>query len=432
MAMVTLSLPCNTNLSQTLSLEDNNLRDASFPSDLNGSEGTLVLKLAKSSQNLDSLMQKENVEDAEIGVFEAEKYFNGAMDEKNPRIDDMGATRHRYEKDEPAEICPIKTKTQLGTPSVHSGSNWSQSALLHFVQRNSPQRKTSKLYGKSLLASIGSSCSCCDKNSVDIYEHVGGDSSNGSVPVDLARTNKSRLDPWVMEDMHCKNFDEFAVSRKDCYDFRFPVLNPKKGNRAVKIQSQEEKDDKPRKSLEVFGSPILKKGKNTPSHGRMLTWDAIPKVEETETSAIYDGMHSITGSDSSSDLFELDSFTNNANTFRTSQASDGISSCVTPTTCYDPSEASIDWSVVTATATDVSVMSNSWELRAIAAATNPNRMVLTGKGAAPSRQIQRPHHSLLGCRNDKAVTVAGYAYRTSEKAIPDPRRRHGTTDSFAP
>ncbi|KAA8532984.1 hypothetical protein F0562_032899 [Nyssa sinensis] len=174
---------------------------------------------------------------------------------------------------------------------------------------------------------------------------------------------------------------------------------------------EEEEDDKPRKLLEAFGSPILEKGKKTLS---MLIW------EETEIPERSDRMFNDTGSDASSDLFEIDSFKSNANPFL---ASDGMS-------CYAPSEASIEWSVVTASAADFSATSDSEELRAAATTTNPNKKVPTAK-TMPAGEIQKWRPSLLGCKSYKAVRVAGDAYRTSEKAIPE-TRRHPRSDFFAP
>uniref|UniRef100_A0A5B6YJU2 Phytochrome kinase substrate 1 n=1 Tax=Davidia involucrata TaxID=16924 RepID=A0A5B6YJU2_DAVIN len=428
MAMVTLTSPCNTNLSQTSSFENNNhhLRDASFSSYLKNAEETFVLKLAESSPA--HYLGKKKFEDGEIGVFGAEKYFNGGTDEESPRIANKGAIRHQYEEDDH----PVKPKIQPGTPSVYSESSWnSQNALLHGVQRNPPCRKTTnKAHGKSFLASLGYNCPCGDKNSVDVDDNNSNKSVSFRVIQGKTSTTKepiktglgSWLNPWIKEEMPGKNFDELGLGLNREERFSFPVLNSKAGNLAVKTRFQEE-------GLEVFGSPILEKGKKTLSLERrltMLTWDAAanPRVEETEIPANSDGIFNDTGSDASSDLFEIESFTNNVNvnSFLTRQASDGMSN-----NNYAPSEASIEWSVVTASAADFSAMSDSEELRT---AATPNKMVPTAKTTLnKERENWRP--SLLGCKSQKAVRVAGDAYITREKAIPDPRRRH-RPDSFAP
>ncbi|XP_059652820.1 protein PHYTOCHROME KINASE SUBSTRATE 1-like [Cornus florida] len=431
MAMVTLTSTRNTNLSQTLSLENHHhLRDASFSSYLNDAENSLT---TTTHEHL-SLGGKK-IEDGEIDVFGAEKYFNEGMDEENPRISDKGATRYRHhEKDEAVDIGPRKPKPQLGTQSVPSESSRnSQSMLLHSVQRNLSRRKTNKIHrGKSFFASLGCNCSCNDKDSLDIDEHACENNSSrglkcgvlhgkttgkgtvktGLVSIDLAPINKSHMDASLKED-----------------------LNSRRGKLAVEMQSQEEEEDEPRKSLEVFGSPILEKGKrrNSRVERRLaaLSWDAIPRVEETEISASSVGMDNDTESDASSDLFEIESFTNNAKPFLARQASAGcMSGYVTPTTCYAPSEGSIEWTVVTASVADFSVMSDSEELRTATNSTNLNRMVPAAK-TAPSKEIQKRLPSLLSCKSHKSVRIAGDAYRTSKTASPEPRRHHRSA-SFAP
>ncbi|KAA8529433.1 hypothetical protein F0562_033768 [Nyssa sinensis] len=374
MAMVTLTSPCNTK----------HLHDASISSYLNNAEETFVVKLAESSPALSSLITTPNehlclgrkkFEDGEIGVFGAEKYFNGGTDEEKPRIANKGAIKHQYKKDDPVDTGPVKPKTQPGTPSAYSESSWnSQSAFLHGVQTNPPPRKTNKVHGKSFLSSLGCNCPCGDKNSVDVDETTSNKSVSfrvvpgKTIPKEPIKTGlDSRLNPWIEEEMPCNELG-LGLKRED--RFSFPVLNSKAGN------LEEEDDNKPRKSLEVFGSP-MEKGKKTLSLERkltMLSWDAKARAEETDIPASSDRIFNETGSDASSDLFEIESFTNNANSFLTRQASDGgMSSCVTPTTCYAPSEASIEWSVVTASAADFSAMSDSEEPRTAATATNPQQ-----------------------------------------------------------
>ncbi|XP_059655861.1 protein PHYTOCHROME KINASE SUBSTRATE 1-like [Cornus florida] len=472
MAMVTLTSPCNTNFSQALSKENNNnnknnniLRDASFSSYLNGAEECFVLKLAESNQELRSFITsphehlylgRNKVSDEEIGVFSAEKYLNGGVDEEDTRIANRRAIKYKKD-DQPVDIGPITTKPPPQTPSVHSESSWnSRNSLLLSVKRNPAPRKGNGR--RSFLASLGCSCSCRNKHSVDIDESGGESNSNTSVKcgvvqsetipkepiktaidsVDLARINKSNLDPIVKEEMKYDKFDELGLKFRKEECFSFPNLNCKTG-------SHENEDDKRRKSSEVFGSPILEKGVKPLGLSRrlsMLSWDATPRVEGTDTAAYFDAMYNDVESDTSSDLFEIESFTNNANPNPNSclarQASDGMSCCVTPTTCYAPSEASIEWSVVTASAADFSVVSDYEELRTAAAAATktPNRMAPAAKAAvaAPSKEAQRRRPGLLGCKSHKAVRIAGDVYRsnrTNEEAVPDLRWRY-KPDSFAP
>ncbi|CAL5431018.1 unnamed protein product [Camellia sinensis] len=445
MAMFTLTSACtNNNISQALSLNnDNRFRDASFSSYLNCCDETCMRKLAESSQNLNSIITatphehlhlRRKVEDGEIGVFGAEKYFNGGMDEESPRIASNGAINYRHvKKDEPVD----KQRIQLETPSTHSDSSWnSQSGLLQSVVRNPPKKKASKRQAKSLLASLGCNCACNDKSSIDIDDHVvESNTKRSGKAVDLARANKSWLNPSVKEEMPCTKIDDAGIglSREDC--FSFPILNSK----PVKVHLQEEEDDdKERKSLEVFGSPVLQKKKKAFSLERRLTmlttWDTNARMEELEIPASCDGTHNDDiESDASSDLFEIESFTNNSNPFLDRQASDGMSSSfVIPTTCYAPSEASIEWSVVTASAADFSVVSDCEDpISSAAAPKKARKMVPNAKAGVDGEREKRLTGILLGCKSQKAVRIARDAYITNGKAVPDPRRCH-RTDSFAP
>ncbi|CBI31966.3 unnamed protein product, partial [Vitis vinifera] len=334
--MVTLTSGCNN-----FSHSDNHLRDVSFSSYVNGTDEPFVLKLAESNGSLSTIttspqerlyLGRKKAEDGEIGVFGAEKYFNGGMDEGKPSI----ANKIRGMNE-----TPRLANKNGGTNEenfMRSESSWdSQSALLTSVLRNPPRNKTKMTPGKSLLASLCCKCSCSDKNSVETDEYVGENRSN----------------------------------KENC--FTLPVAKSGAGNLAVKLQLGEGEGRKPRKSLEIFGSPILQKGHKSLSLERrltMLSWEATPRVEEP-------GINNDTESDASSDLFEIESLSSRVAPFLARQESDGMSGCITPTTCYAPSEASIEWSVVTASVADYSVMSD----------------------------------------------IAGDAYMTNDKAISDPRGR---------
>ncbi|MCI01260.1 protein PHYTOCHROME KINASE SUBSTRATE 1, partial [Trifolium medium] len=72
-------------------------------------------------------------------------------------------------------------------------------------------------------------------------------------------------------------------------------------------------------------------------------------MEEIDSSYVDDD-NDDAASDASSDLFEIESLKGkSSNNFLTRQTSDAASSCVSPNN-YAPSEASIEWSVVTASA----------------------------------------------------------------------------------
>ncbi|GFS41346.1 hypothetical protein Acr_00g0073820 [Actinidia rufa] len=281
-------------LTPDLSFENHHLRDTSFSPYLKRSEETFVHKL----EGLN--LGKIEVEDEEIGVFGAEKYFNEATYEDDPRITNKYAIGYQQAKDEPVDTVPVKPKIPVQTPSVRSSESSlnSQSALLQGISNPSPRKANKKQGKRSLLAGLACKCYCSDKNSVEIDEHAGETNSTNREPVqngpdtdDLARTSKSRLNPWLMEELYCKKVDKVGLGLNREDGFQLPTVNNK----------WEYLDGNWRKSLEVFGSPVLER-KNKSLKLSMLG--------ELETPAMYNDA-------GSSDLFEIESFPNTSNQFPT-------------------------------------------------------------------------------------------------------------------
>lgn len=431
--------------SQTLSLESSsNHRDASFSSYLRDDERILALSLSESNKNINTILSHEliyaapkKIEDKEIGVFSAERYFKGDMnDDGNPKSTDTSSKRYQHEKDILVNIDPVKPKVQPRTPSVRSSSSYhSQTALL---PTNHQSRKMKKAYCKSFFSSLRFKCSCNEKNSVVIDDHVVESKEQSKTIIEETnkagesdQKNKTLARKWSdQEKMPCKKFDEmgFRISREEC--FSFPVLNPKNGSLEATLQSPEGEDNAKRKSLEVFGfpnTPITDQGNKSLSFGRkasMLTWDLVnPRMDETGILKNQDVLSDDYESDASSELFEIESFSTKTNSFLGRQTSDGASSCLTPTTCYAPSEASIEWSVVTASAAEFSIMSDSEDLRT-ANTKNQNRVTRLAKNVPEKELPKRLPNILLGCKSQKAVRVAGDTYNASNKAIPTSQGRH--------
>ncbi|KAG5521201.1 hypothetical protein RHGRI_033679 [Rhododendron griersonianum] len=436
---------------QPLSLDTTDrLRDASFSSYLNSPEKSIMRKLAEDPNSL--FLGRKKVEEGEIGVFGAEKYFNGLMGEENQRVSNNVRTKTQHQKNAPIDISHSKPKIQPRTPSVHSESSWnSQSGLLQSVKRNPSQRKGKKRNGKNFISILGCSCSCNGKNSVVIDEK--GEETNskkslscggfqgkmgkqertktGSDPVDLARIKQSGLNPWVMEEIHCKKIDEMGngLSREDC--FSFPILNSTPGGNPNPMNFQENQDGKRwHNSLEVFGSSVLdKRNKNflvLEGNPIMWGWETDSRAEEFEIPRSSDAMYNDNESDASSDLFEIESFANSGNSFLERNGSDEMSSNVTHTTCYAPSEVSIEWSVVTASAAGFSsVISDSEEFVSNSkGVTNPRKMGPDGKFSVGGKEMEKRPGNLLGCKSNEAVRVAGDAYMRNKKGNLDSRRRY--------
>ncbi|KAE8729830.1 Sphingoid base hydroxylase 2 [Hibiscus syriacus] len=113
-------------------------------------------------------------------------------------------------------------------------------------------------------------------------------------------------------------------------------------------------------------------------------------------------------SDASSDLFKIESLTGK------------------PNRCYVPGGASIEWSVVTASAADYD------ERRPPTSLSSPIKTFPTATDLKTKINVQRPRSSgLLGCNSSKAVKIDGDAHKTNQKAGLDPRMRH-ESDSYMP
>ncbi|KAK4788541.1 hypothetical protein SAY86_019860 [Trapa natans] len=453
MAMADPIPSSNSNHFQTYSLNikeisSNPHREVSFSSYLNPAEEALIHKLVQPGSGLS--FNSEHVgehffdfgikdEEGEIGVFEAEKYFNGEIDPDHESPKMVAPSKNLIRFDEPEEeevIEPIKPRSRLRTraaPSLRSESSLnSQSALLQNITTGIPSRKRGSR--RSLLSAIatGCRCSCSDKGSVDVVDDVNiadsfstsvngkpGSGSFGALHAHGSGAN-AVADPRLSEEIQALKSWKFGnPGRKN-----FSNLPP----RSMKPSGGEEAN-KPRKSLEVFGSPPSLTEKNSREGFGMekrlnmvTTWDGNPRKE-----ADADG----TESDVSSELFEIESLTGKVTSYLTTVAT---SDCPTPTTArYAPSEASIEWSVVTASAADFSVTSDSEET------TSRGRdcSLLAKKGGAngdAARTRRRPVPAiLLGCKSQKAVEVAEEIYHrtSSERFGLDARTESGRRSNKA-
>ncbi|XP_071736497.1 protein PHYTOCHROME KINASE SUBSTRATE 2-like [Rutidosis leptorrhynchoides] len=370
---------------ERVTLDGNNvdIQDASFSSYLN--DTTMVVKITHPPQ----INTKKKVEDGEIGIFGAEKYFKGAMDEQLPRTphsikpSTIYHPKTLHEKDEE----PPKPKTGSTTPSMHSEASWnSRSGLLvngsnRRIDR-SKSRKTNSI--KSLLTSLG--CNCNDKASIKIAERKVHVNENIKPP-----TKAAFVGGFI-------DNNKMNMKREDC--FAFPVLNTRPHVKNELVEGDDIRVKTRRNSQEGFGSPIMEKGKKSFSLERKLTmmnWDGVtPRSENIDIIGENDDVRS----DTSSDLFEIESFsTNNGNnSFLARQVSNGRSSNATLTTGYAPSEASIAWSVVTASVANFSIVSDYEDTKT---SKNYNMTSSNNVKSVGASGI------LSGCNSHKSVRVAG-------------------------
>ncbi|CAH8355296.1 unnamed protein product [Eruca vesicaria subsp. sativa] len=314
------------------------------------------------------MVKKKATEDPEIGVFGAEKYFSGDMD-SDQSSSVLSLTNPEVER----FVVELKQteKKSTGTPSVCTESSWnSQSMLLKnklvnscngsVQEKKANSGQTQNNNKKTFLSNLRCKC-CSDVNSVDVYDKTSSVSTGNKIENQMSSSMN---------------------------------LNKE----LIKIQKQEELVH--RKSPEVFGSPVNIEKKLT-----LPPWESRRKEEDTKSE----------GSDSSSDLFEIDNLTGKPKSFLTRQVSD-----------YAPSEVSIEWSVVTESAAGFSVMSEC--------ATSPvrrNRSSLIPKVTTNTNTAKKPNTSrnggfLLSCKSYKSVMVSNGSDRRSNM------NKNKTSPSYVP
>lgn len=439
----------------------NNLGEVSFSCYLGTAEEKYIQKITESVQyphhsitsspDLPSLITLERSKsgDGEIGVFEAQKYYNMRLDDGPVIIDTATIHDHGYRKGNQVELLRVKTKSRPGTPSVTSEASWnSQTALLPTYQRSLPQAqsKPKRVHGKSGLFS-GFSChgSCTDKKSVYVSPNVehaetvqGRDHRKEATQIVLSPNmlDGGKLKPRlkVKDEFHKPSHEKTRSSITSVESNKeeivaIPVANSAVKNLAIKRQLAKDRiieEEESRKSLEVFGSHTLKKGvieMNLDRKLSMLSWDAIPKTLKHPTSSLRSQVYEDIDSDGSSDLFEIENISGSGQALFTGGTCDGVSGCMSPTP-YARSETSIEWSVATASAADFSAI---LDYDGSKLTENFNASPDAIQVAKTKFMVEKDSQSggsgkLLSCKSHKAVRVAENAYRTSEKAKFHPQQ----------
>lgn len=171
-----------------------------------------------------------------------------------------------------------------------------------------------------------------------------------------------------------------------------------------KIQLQEREEAVMRRSQ----SPAHVKGKKNCFNMEkklnvVTTWDGITPLsaaEELKIPSISSEMHNDhdqdSDSDASSDLFEIESLY--------------IDNPYDPAACYAPSEASIEWSVVTASAADFSLLSDTDEVSSTIQTPCIKKSGLNSRTCSFKEMPKIRPSILSGCKSQKSVNVAGDAH----------------------
>ncbi|KAH6781593.1 hypothetical protein C2S51_006886 [Perilla frutescens var. frutescens] len=381
-----------------------NLRVDSFSSYLNAAadHSNFIFQLPAPIQDPTSAFtfSHQIPKDAEIGVFGADKYFNMKLEYQTNPI-----------KNHQREPAAPNINAMPRPPSFTSqASSWnSQTTLLPDFQRNhGSQMKQKKAIARRLFMGFGCrSGPCFDKKSVKIDEIVAQEAPyhNNSKPTRI--DHRLPLPPPPP-----------------------PPINQDSSSSAKKQQLPINVDlDESRPSIEVFGSHNRSsKGDavatNMERKLSMLTWDAIPKGKNPPTSTL--GTSTICddmASDASSDLFEIENISGSIYPLLASElaAADDMSSCcMSPTSLYAPSEASIQWSVITASAADYSALSefNDESVSVVGDAAVSKKIVAKrGKDQVQNSKSRPPAGIFLGCKSGKAVDVAeNVCVKSNEKA----------------
>ncbi|CAL9055967.1 unnamed protein product [Musa banksii] len=405
------------------------------------------------------------VDDTEISIFDAERYFNDGHDPIDRTTSLNGAAERRdLLTRRIGSFVASTVGSSSSTLTASSEASWnSQCGLLScspgsvsVAMRALPSKEPRKSPSSAARRFFARRCPCSGGKSVDVEDKCSGlDMNTSSTAKSLRlRTGEVGLSSYPeresampeeikngfgVEEMikvkinpgnrhknpsFFRNSIQFLPERRfpaeigrpmlnsgilfgDSGGFSFPILNP------TSLTSAEEP---PRESLEVF-----RPTKETAGDPPGFAYRAILKSPPEDDAA----------SDASSDLFEIESFSTQT-TYRPGGDSLDpherlrrdleempLPPSIAPSECYPPSEVSVEWSVTTAEGFDRASLANFstsasdfGELRFSAAMVG-----------GPAGGRRRKCNGLLSCGNDKAVSVGPNPVRLAPSVRPHQVRR---------
>ncbi|KAE9465788.1 hypothetical protein C3L33_02299, partial [Rhododendron williamsianum] len=352
----------------------------------------------------------------------------------------------------------LRARSFHATPTASSEASWnSQTGLLSNPQgsipislRNTPSdnnnngRRNGGYSGNGTKWFLGLKCPCYGKNSVQVEENLSERKTEPKTSFPSSSSYPKRqseesipeqvvLDyrPFTSENRfpsheghqhhrrrrHHHNHHQGGLgSFRDGVGFSFPILNQSLSSK-VQVPTRSPLDEPPRESLEIFQPP---EESMDVQQRRGFGYPTSPMSRMTGTEE--DG-----GSDASSDLFEIESFSTQTTSYRRRDSLDdevttasygrrqSVDEPVTPsvaaTECYEPSEASINWSVTTAEGFDRGSVTNfsisASEFGDVANMRRQEAEVSGGGGGWGKRRSGGGNGGglLLSCRWEKAVSV---------------------------
>lgn len=430
------------------------LRDASF-SYLRSEKSLTQKSTSSTSFGLDRKIKSHHHQDqGEISVFGAEKYFNMLMNQEDEGK--LHPDHHHHlggggGGGGGADGEKSVINRAPGTPSACSEMSWNSRSTALLLRASSstnsissmarnPSRNRSKT--RLIFATLVCAGSCSDEKSVYVTKQEsqgrseGGENNHHHDIVVSKKVNEaSKLSQQPNRKLvdhdgggdndHQHSFRYTSRTTKRSEDhFAFPILsttteeNKKTSSTTTSdhhhhhryLQQQEDFQAPPRMSLEVFGSKTTKAAAaadevaiNLERKLSVLTWDAIPTKPQKKVPPKAGTGRPVShdqdiDSDASSDLFEIENITVGSTATR--------SLCATPNNnpgVYAPSEASIEWSVVTASALDLGSIVSDYNEKKISASSTSSRRYKASKSGG----------GILGCKSQKSVRVAESTCRSS-------------------
>ncbi|KAL0383322.1 UNVERIFIED_CONTAM: protein PHYTOCHROME KINASE SUBSTRATE 4 [Sesamum calycinum] len=451
--------------------------------------------------------QKENDcpvnDDTEISIFDAQKYFSENSDPKDMM---MIKTQQEQQQQDPSSqdlrlssVSSVdgfgrnyRTRSFRATPTASSEASWnSQTGLLAnppgsigVSLRNFPSGEGKKRSSMAKKWIFGRKCCCNGKESVQVKE-VTSDSEHGGPGIRDENNNNGKANYLCSKrDSHKAKTVQPSMSQRSSITndvvevhqhkvwlqplygclWRMPTVFLRLATKKTALKGIVTKavnvnpiQDPPRESLEVF-QPILE---SPPVTCIENTVGVRPQFSPGSPIARVTNTDDDLGSDASSDLFEIESFStqttsypmyrrrdsldeaptfnarrfasanginlnsNNSIQYGRSSLDEPPTPSVAATECYAPSEVSIDWSVTTAEGFDRASVSNF----SVSASEVGNTTAFLrqrqeeargGDGGDGGRRKGNGGLLLMSCRQEKAVSVGPQPVKCAAPAAEGP------------